>query len=48
MKRFLGIIVVLLASLIIGLSSCTNCSGNEPAVLKATVINVDNTIALDR
>lgn len=48
MKRLLGIIVVLLASLIIGLSSCTNCAGNEPAVLKATVINVDNTIALDR
>ena len=49
MKKILGLITVLLVSLMISFSSCTNCS-NQP-VQKAQIevaIDVDHAIALDR
>ena len=51
MKKFLGLILVFLVSMIISFSSCTNCS-NQPVVKAQTetvsIINVDHAIALDR
>jgi len=51
MKKFLGLITVFLVSLIIGFSSCTNCSNQPVNQVKTeivTKIDVDHTIALDR
>ena len=51
MKKVLGLITVLLVSLIIGFSSCTNCSNQPVNQVKTeivTTIDVDHAIALDR
>ena len=49
MKKILGLITVLLVSLMISFSSCTNCS-NQPVQKAQTevAIDVDHAIALDR
>ena len=51
MKKLLGLITVLLVSLIIGFSSCTNCSNqpvNQVKTEMVSTIDVDHAIALDR
>lgn len=55
MKKFLGFIAVLLVSLVISLSSCTNCSNKPAETVKAKTelvadrgIDVDHAIAMDR